>query len=206
MSWTTLVNVPKMLTDDRQICQCFIHAAWSQAEREGKDFDIDPATYVADLFGGVLPTQEKLLELLESKGFNAGAIKREIYDDISALGEDQLKSKNEAQEFFNLFKTQWHVLRDDVEKLINENSIYFLLELAVTNAASTKARLLATKRHADNHKMKAKVFVWCDENMHRFSSMDDAALDIAETFVNQKFRAVRSWMTEWKKLRSAGTT
>ena len=120
MSWTNLVNVPKMLTDDKQICLCFIHAAWSQAEREGKDFDIDPASYVADLFGGIHPTQGKLLELLESKGFNSSEIKREIYDDISALGEDQLKSKNQAQEFFNLFQTQWHVLSDDVEKLINE--------------------------------------------------------------------------------------
>jgi hypothetical protein len=35
--------------------------------------------------------------------------------------------------------------------------------------------------------------------------MDDAAFDIAGTFVDQKFRAVREWMTEWKKLRSAGT-
>lgn len=59
--------------------------------------------------------------------------------------------------------------------------------------------------HAANRADKEKVFAWCDENMNRFESMDAAAFDIAETFVTQKFRAVRKWMTEWKKLRSAGT-
>lgn len=60
-------------------------------------------------------------------------------------------------------------------------------------------------RHSGNREMKSKVFDWCDENMHRFKSMDDAAFDIAGTFIPQKFRAVREWMTDWKKLRSAST-
>lgn len=63
----------------------------------------------------------------------------------------------------------------------------------------------AHARHASARANKAKVFTWCDENMARFKSMDDAALDIAETFVKEKFRTVREWMTEWKKLRSAST-
>jgi len=61
------------------------------------------------------------------------------------------------------------------------------------------------ERHRTNRVHKKAVFAWCDDNMYRFSSMDDAALDIAESFVPQKFRAVRKWMTEWKKLRSTGT-
>lgn len=63
----------------------------------------------------------------------------------------------------------------------------------------------ADARHVKSRTNKDKVFVWCDENMMRFSSMDDAAADIAETFVPEKFRTVREWMTNWKKLRSAGT-
>ena len=59
--------------------------------------------------------------------------------------------------------------------------------------------------HVGNRADKEKVFAWCDENMNRFDSMDAAAFDIAETFVPQKFRAVRRWMTDWKRLRSAGT-
>lgn len=70
---------------------------------------------------------------------------------------------------------------------------------------STQARKAALARHALSTENKAKVFAWCDENMSRFSSMDNAAFDIAETFVDQKFRTVRDWMTEWKKLRSAST-
>lgn len=66
------------------------------------------------------------------------------------------------------------------------------------------ARKGSDARHASNREAKIKVFSWCDENMSRFKSMDDAAFDIAETFVSQKFRTVREWMTEWNKLRSSG--
>jgi hypothetical protein len=71
-------------------------------------------------------------------------------------------------------------------------------------AISTMAKKGSDERHGPNRESKQKVFAWCDENMGRFKSMDDAAWDIAETFVPQKFRAVREWMTEWKKLRSTG--
>lgn len=67
------------------------------------------------------------------------------------------------------------------------------------------ARAGGYARHAKNRGDKEMVFRWCDENMHRFKSMDDAAFDIAGTFIPQKFRAVREWMTDWKKLRSAST-
>jgi hypothetical protein len=72
-------------------------------------------------------------------------------------------------------------------------------------ARSALAKAAAQAKHTGNRADKAKVFVWCDQNMNRFSSMDDAASDIAETFMPQKFRAVRDWMTEWRKLRSTGT-
>lgn len=78
-------------------------------------------------------------------------------------------------------------------------------EVATTKSTvrTEMARAAASSRHAPNYAAKEKVFRWCDENISRFNSMDDAAMDIAETFVPQKFRAVREWMTEWKKLRSA---
>ena len=72
------------------------------------------------------------------------------------------------------------------------------------NVRATQAAK-AHKRHAESRARKQQVFHWCDENMNRFTSMDDAAFDIAETFVPEKFRAVRDWLTEWKKLRSTGT-
>ena len=205
MKWTNEISVAEMLSDDRRICLCFIHEAGLQARREGVLFGINPETYIDDCFDGVHPTQEELLDFLEEKGFDKRRIKETLIEDFESLIDDRKKYKADAEKFFELFQAEWHVQQKDIEKLVNSNSIYYLLELVVANAATTKARLLAKKRHVENHAMKAKVFVWCDENMHRFSSMDDAALDIAETFVSQKFRAVRTWMTEWKKLQSAGT-
>ena len=72
------------------------------------------------------------------------------------------------------------------------------------NVRATQAAR-AHKRHEESRARKQLVFHWCDENMNRFTSMDEAAFDIAETFVPQKFRTVREWMTEWRKLRPTGT-
>ena len=72
------------------------------------------------------------------------------------------------------------------------------------NVRATQAAR-AHKRHEESRARKQQVFHWCDENMNRFTSMDEAAFDIAETFVPQKFRTVREWMTEWRKLRPTGT-
>lgn len=71
-------------------------------------------------------------------------------------------------------------------------------------ALTESAKLKANKRHEPNHENRKKVFAWCEENMDRFSSMDAAAFDIAETFVPNKFRTVRDWLSEWRKLQSAG--
>jgi len=103
------------------------------------------------------------------------------------------------------------VLRDKIFEAMPWLSSAYKFEMEVSHFAwavadrSSNARSAANARHVDTRAMKKLVFEWCDENMSRFSSMDDAALDIAETFVPQKFRTVRDWMTYWKKLRSAGT-
>lgn len=80
-----------------------------------------------------------------------------------------------------------------------------LVVLAKMSQKAKTAKSAAKNRHAGNHASKLLVFEWCDTNMNRFSSMDAAAMDIAESFVPQKFRAVRDWMTAWKKLRPTGT-
>lgn len=89
------------------------------------------------------------------------------------------------------------------------NSIAYFIQLITKNGDQTSraatARKAAFASHEKNRIDKQTVFTWCDSNMSRFSSMDEAALDIAESFVPQKFRTVRTWMTEWKKLRSASS-
>lgn len=84
-----------------------------------------------------------------------------------------------------------------IEKPIDEETEREIRSLLAKNAAHA--------RHSEHREMKSQVFKWCDENMARFKSMDDAAFDISGTFIPQKFRTVREWMTEWKKLRSAST-
>ena len=62
----------------------------------------------------------------------------------------------------------------------------------------------AKKRHAENHATKAAVFDWLDSNMANFKSMDKAA----EAVTKQQpiaFRTARDYVSQWKKLRAAGT-
>ena len=96
---------------------------------------------------------------------------------------------------------------DEMDAMINEHldhrSIGDFVNLILKNDESAKQAARAIKRHSEHHAMKSTVFEWCDTNMDRFKSMDDAAFDIAEIFVPQKFRTVRGWMADWKKLRSA---
>lgn len=70
-------------------------------------------------------------------------------------------------------------------------------------AQAKRVAKAAGVRHAKSRENRERVFAWCDENMSLFPSMDKAAEDIAETFIDEKFRTVRDWMTDWKKLRSA---
>ena len=64
----------------------------------------------------------------------------------------------------------------------------------------------ANARHAENRAMKEHVFNWCDKNMLNFSSMDNAAEEVARKEVKVAFRTARSWIGQWKKERSASTT
>ena len=93
----------------------------------------------------------------------------------------------------------------DVESWWGTFSLGYVGVHARRNALSNAARNAANIRHVENRSMKYDVFNWLDSNMASFKSMDDAALAIAEKVVPVKFRAVRTWVTEWKKLRSAST-
>lgn len=73
------------------------------------------------------------------------------------------------------------------------------------DARSALAKTAASARHAENRAMKQQVFEWCDSYMAQAPSMDAAASRVAGVVVPVAWRTVRDWMTEWKKLRSAGT-
>lgn len=83
------------------------------------------------------------------------------------------------------------------------NALGLQLAAAVNTERQVLSRLSAKaldKRHVESRAMKADVFAWCDENMKLHASMDDAAQAIAGKLVPLKFRAIRSHMTEWRKL------
>lgn len=80
----------------------------------------------------------------------------------------------------------------------------------VENGAQKEARTLlgilgANAAHKENRSCKADAFAWLDANFSTCKSMDAAAEAMAGKIVPQKFRTVRDWVTEWKKLRSAST-
>lgn len=76
---------------------------------------------------------------------------------------------------------------------------------AAAVARTVFAKKAAAARHSENRAMKQQVFEWCDAHMAEVPSMDTAASRVAGVVVPVAWRTVRDWMTEWKKLRSAGT-
>lgn len=91
------------------------------------------------------------------------------------------------------------------EKLVLESIQEPAESQAAAVARTVFAKKAATARHAENRAMKQQVFEWCDAYMAQAPSMDTAASRVAGVVVPVAWRTVRDWMTEWKKLRSAGT-
>lgn len=71
---------------------------------------------------------------------------------------------------------------------------------------SRTAQKGASKRHEENRAMKAEVFGWLDCNFNPKVSKDKTAEAIAGKVVPISFRAVRSWIDDWQKQRSASTS
>ena|GEM_PF-3248157 len=75
---------------------------------------------------------------------------------------------------------------------------------AEIDAVSNQARKGASAAHAENRAMKRDAFKWLDENRSKYKSMDATA----QAMTGEQpiaFRTARSWVGDWKKLRSAGT-
>ena len=61
-------------------------------------------------------------------------------------------------------------------------------------------------RHAENRAIKRDVFSWLDKNMSKFKSLDAAATGLIDGKVAPiAWRTARSYVGEWKKVRSTGT-
>ncbi|MDT0137746.1 hypothetical protein [Acidovorax sp. PRC11] len=94
---------------------------------------------------------------------------------------------------------------NECEKFYAESSNSSFDSPAASAARKALARNAASARHAENRAMKQQVFEWCDANVGNFSSLDAGASAVAGVLVPVAWRTARDWMTEWKKLRAAGT-
>jgi len=66
------------------------------------------------------------------------------------------------------------------------------------------ATLGADARQKENRAIRKEVFDWCDMKMHEFESMNKAALALHEAnLVPVEQKTLRTWMTQWKRERSA---
>jgi len=139
-------------------------------------------------------------EEIKKKKDRSKFIAEELYYELCSPPVDD--EDNITDEDFDAWKNR---ITSMIKKDLDFDSLLVFLSMSKESSTRQRASILATKRHEKNHHAMEKVFIWCDANMSRFRSMDDAAFDIAETFVPQKFRTVRQWMTEWKKVRAAGS-
>ncbi len=205
MSWTKPYDENIFLQNDATMCVALSLEALVQAHLKGVEYDLDPETYVANLFGGIQPSVSEFLNFLTTKGLDAEAIYKTVTEQVQKIRPEQIQSQEKAATFFRLFQTEWHVLQEHIEKYIDQDSIYFLLELAVADAASTKARLNAIKMHTANPKQRDKALVrecWDDwqKLRDRYASKAEFARDMLDKFETLKSQPViEGWCRDWER-------
>ena len=96
-------------------------------------------------------------------------------------------------------------INQHIRTSIDMEAMMEVIRLYSKSAVKSTARRNALKGHAENHALRDAVYSWADENMKQGKSLDGAASEIAGKVVPLKWRTVREHLTEWKKIRSAGT-
>ena len=206
MKWTDSINLSEILHDDVNLCGAYSLEACIIAATTGLEYDVNPKTYVDKYFGGVQPTGTEFLEFLSKLGFDSEAIHEQVLTSFREIEMNKVKAREQAAIFFKLFQTEWHVTNEQLVKHINEDSVYFLLELVVTNAASTRARLSAISRHAKDPKQAEKALVrgcWDDwkKEPGRYKGKAAFARDMREKFQTLESQPViERWCREWETI------
>lgn len=212
MTWTRLITPTELIEDDRGMCWAYSLEALQQA-RERADasgtyrYDFSPKQF-AELYGSDRFSQDEYLAFLEEQGFDVNRVRADVLASMERTKQSQLKSKEKAEAFFRLFKEQWHLLNADVKKYLDEDSIYFFLDLVVADAASTKARLLAVRRHAADPKQVEKERVkecwqlW-RRDPSRYAGKAAFARDMLSKFESlESQRVIERWCKEWESVPS----
>lgn len=177
---------------------------------DDKDFDRFLDDQYLILINSNSKTHEKIISELMAGALYSESLKINEY--IGIYNEHQLISGlskcigyvHGALEIININAVSYKYVSNESKiklssEIINKYKKEVLKSLATKGAAS---------RHKEGRSCKEDVFKWADENMKSLGSMDEAAdvlTDMKPKLVPYTRRTVRKWLTEWKKLRSAGT-
>ncbi len=205
MNWTRGYSYAEMAEDFEGMCLAYLCEAHVEAVRKGILLKVNFKTYVQEYFDGVQPSPDQFLEFLSNKGYDAAAIKNTVIKSFRETAIVRLQAIENAKTFFNLFLTRYHLQQEDIDKYIDEDSIYFLLALAVSEATSIKAKLLARKMHDSSAKQKDKVLVrecwdaWKNEP-DRYKGKAAFARDMRDKFPNLESQPViEGWCRTWER-------
>ena len=205
MSWTEPYDGSKLLNNPEGLCMAYSLEACIIAAKKGIAYDVEPDTYVEKYFCGVQPTGPEFLAFLNNLGFDTKAIHEKVLSTTQEISEMKSSASEKAATFFDLFQTEWHVQNEDVAKYIDENSVYFLIELAVQDAASTRARLNAIRRHSEDPRQHEKSLVrecWDEwqKQPTRYVGKAAFARDMLDKFQNLKSQPViEGWCRTWER-------
>jgi hypothetical protein len=76
---------------------------------------------------------------------------------------------------------------------------------ALVQKISLQKEKAASARHKENRDLKDDAFQWLDANFTTCKSMDAAGEALIKGVIPVSFRTARSYVTDWKKLRSTST-
>lgn len=157
-------------------------------------------------FGAALETEdfERLLALVKTLRNNQQERAMRVLE-VFLAGNDVVDAEDRSDSA-SADTYRWaEFMNETITRDLDSRSIGHFVELVLQFHVRSSQAANANKRHEENRGMKAEVFLWCDEHLGEFRSMDSAAEAIAGKLVPVTFRTARSWIGDWKKLRSAGT-
>lgn len=160
---------------------------------------------VADAIGKPIISLDEYLEYVQRLGVDIEEVKRMESEAERRFLEEKAESQIKAQSLLYLLATDRHITDEQIHKHLDRSSIFYFVDLVLSNSRSVRARMNARRSHLEHEAMKNEAFDWLDSpDASLFRTMDDKATQITR-LVPIKFRAARRWVGEWKKLRSASS-
>lgn len=125
---------------------------------------------------------------------------------LAAARDTPLPGASASMETLGEFFDKQRAVTEAIRENLDFRSIGYLIDLIASDVERVAQSARAQKRHAENHAMKSDVFAWLDVNFGKQRSMEAAAdAMVAAQLVPVARRTLRDWVTEWKRLRLAGT-